>query len=268
VTRTGLQLIVAVAICGGAAAAAADEPPPSDEAAEPERAPGTTTLGAPAPAEAPAPLLAPPPRAEPAAPPREPDETKVLPADPRFGDPGQIALNGALSASFGHLGYDTTDNSNTSVSVEPAFDYFSTRNFSEGVTAFVRYSSSEFREGSTGSATTVGATARLGQNVWLGDRVSLWPKLSVGVWHVWYSYSSVAGGTVTIDGLTIPISSSTHLSESVLFAELQAPVLFHLASHFYFGFGPDVFVDLVHSVESAKNLRRFVGASSTLGGWF
>lgn len=252
-------------------AAAADEPAPAEEAAEPERAPPSTTLDAPAPAETPAPLLAPPPRPD-SAPEPEPAVTKELAPDPRFGDPGQIALNGSLSASVGHLGYDSTDNTSTTVNVAPAFDYFSARNFSEGVTAFFRYGSSQSGGGRGGTSTSVGATARVGHNVWLDDRLSFWPKLAFGVWHTWYSYSlAFASGvrsSVTIDGLTIEIGPSQKLSENVFFAEIEAPFLFHLAPHFYVGFGPDVFVDLVHSVESVKNLRRFVGAFSTLGGWF
>jgi len=268
VTRTGSCLVVAFAFAISWGGAGAAESPPADEDAEPERAPGSTTLGAPAPPETPAPLLAPPPRPEPAPPAPEPAVTKDLAPDPRFGDPGQIALNGALSASVGHLGYDSADASSTSVSVEPAFDYFSAQNFSEGVTAFFRYNDGRSGDREV-SSTTVGATGRIGHNFWLGRVVSLWPKLSLGVWHTWYSYAVPAfGATATINGVTVEVGPSTHLDENVWFAEIQAPVLFHLAPHFYVGFGPDVFVDLIHSVESAKNLRRFVGAFSTLGGWF
>ena len=38
--------------------------------------------------------------------------------------------------------------------------------------------------------------------------------------------------------------------------------------HFFVGLGPDAYADVLHSVGSAHNLRRFVGASSTVGGWF
>jgi len=274
VTRTGACLVVAVAISCGGVAAAADESSPAQEAAEPaaepERAPGSTTLGAPA--ETPAPVLAPA-RPEPAPLAQEPAVTKDLASDPRFGDPGQIALNGALSASIGHLGYDATDNTSTTINVEPAFDYFSSRNFSEGVTAFFRYGNSQFAGDRATTTTTIGATARIGRNIWLGGAASFWPKLAVGVWRTWYHYTvPTFGGTVTttanIDGLSVQIGPSSKLTENALFAEIQAPFLFHLARHFYVGFGPDAYIDLIHSVDSAKNLRRFVGASSTLGGWF
>ncbi len=53
-----------------------------------------------------------------------------------------MAFTGALSASFGHLGYSSGDGSTTSVSIQPAFDYFSGPNFSEGVTALFRYTDS------------------------------------------------------------------------------------------------------------------------------
>jgi hypothetical protein len=38
--------------------------------------------------------------------------------------------------------------------------------------------------------------------------------------------------------------------------------------HFFLGFGPDGYIDVAHSVGSASNRRRFIGASSTIGGWF
>ena len=44
--------------------------------------------------------------------------------EPRFGDAGQVTLNGTLDASFGRLGYDSSNSSTTSFAVQPAFDYF------------------------------------------------------------------------------------------------------------------------------------------------
>ena len=111
----------------------------------------------------------------------DPDGKILRVADPRFGDVGQVALNGALSGSIGHLGYDSSDASSTNVSVEPAFDYFAAQNTSQGATAFFRYANSVSGNGVNVDATTVGVTGRLGQNVWLGGRVSFWPKLAVGV---------------------------------------------------------------------------------------
>src|SRR5204863_8841802 len=100
--------------------------------------------------------------------------------DPRFGDAGQVTLNGALSASVGHLGYDSSDVSSTNVSVEPAFDYFVSPNFSEGGSAFFRYTNATSSGGVDYEATMVGATGRIGGNLWLGARVSFWPRLGVG----------------------------------------------------------------------------------------
>jgi hypothetical protein len=46
------------------------------------------------------------------------------------------------------------------------------------------------------------------------------------------------------------------------------PFLFHLAQHFFVGIGPNAYVDVLHTVESRSNRRRFVGVLSTVGGWF
>jgi len=253
--------------------ARAAEPPETAEPAVTDTAPPEPSLSAPAPPPAPAPLLMRPPSdgagapAVPAA--VDPDAKALRAADPRFGDAGQVALNGTLSASIGHLGYDNGDSSSTSVSVEPAFDYFSASNFSEGATAFFHYGASTSPSGVEGRSTTVGVTGRIGPNFWLGGRFSFWPKLGVGAWRNWLTYSAPTPGyTVTIDGVVFPIGPSSHFKEDAVFIEVQAPFLFHLARHFFVGFGPNAYVDVLHSVDSAKNRRRFVGAASTVGGWF
>lgn len=269
------MILVAGLALGLEGAAAADEAQADEATAEPDAtaspaAPGSAITTAPVPPVAPAPLL--PPRGDGTAGApgvADPDAKMLRAADPRFGDGGQVALTGALSASIGHLGYDSSDASSTNVSVEPAFDYFAAQNTSQGATAFFRYTESVSGNGVNVDATTVGVTGRLGQNVWLGGRVSFWPKLAVGVWHSWIHYSAPRDGfTVSIDGKTVPIGPSSRFKEDALFIELQAPFLFHVARHFFVGIGPDAYVDVLHSVDSAQNRRRFVGASSTVGGWF
>jgi hypothetical protein len=63
--------------------------------------------------------------------------------------------------------------------------------------------------------------------------------------------------------------------QNVVFVELYAPFLFHLAQHFFVGFGPEVYVDLFNSTESMSSAtgsmssrRMFCGLESTVGGWF
>jgi len=245
----------------------AEEPPTESAAGATAVAPDPAITTAPAPPPTPAPLL--PARAAPAASGDGAEaETKILRPDPRFGDAGEVTLNGALSASFGHLGYDTTNTSSTNVNVEPAFDYFSAQSVSEGASVFFRYS-----EGQSGGlkvdSKTIGATVRVGNNFWLGGRFSFWPKLALGFWRSWLHYAAPAPGFgITIDGISMPIGPDSRFKENAIFIEVQAPFLFHVARHFYLGFGPNGYVDVLHSVGDSKNLRRFFGASSTVGGWF
>jgi hypothetical protein len=272
-------LFLAAALCREGAATA-EEPPataaPAVDPAATEETPRATIPAAPPPASAPPPLVAQPaatplPDGAPTAPvpAADPDAPVLRNADPRFGDPGQVALNGALSASVGHLGFDSGNSSNTNISVEPAFDYFAAPNFSQGVTAFVRYGTSTSASGVDATSTSLGVTLRVGQTFWLARQVSFWPKLAVGAWRNWLSYSAPSSGfTVTLDGVVMPIGPSSHFKEDAVFIEVQAPFLFHPARHFFIGFGPDAYVDVLHSVGSASNRRRFLGASSTIGGWF
>jgi hypothetical protein len=258
-------------------AAIADEPQPEENTAAPDDAtappppPGSAITTVPAPPPTPAPLLPPRGGGVPGAPAGADPDPPILSVapDPRFGDAGQVTLNGALSASVGHLGYDSSDVSSTNLSVEPAFDYFVSPNFSQGASAFFRYTDAVWGSGVKVDATTVGAIGRIGGNVWLGGRVSFWPRLGVGAWRTWLHYAAPRDSfTVGIDGMTVASGSSSRLKEDAVFVELQAPFLFHVAPHFFVGLGPDVYADVLHSVDSTHNLRRFVGASSTVGGWF
>jgi hypothetical protein len=249
-------------------AAAADEPaPPTDETdSAPATAPGSAIPTMPAVPPPPAPLL--PPRAAPQPTVGDPEPAEKPVAEPRFGDPGQVSLNGALSASLGYLGYETGNASSTSVSVQPAFDYFSSPNFSQGVSVVFRYLDSTQGNGIGFDATTIGVSGRIGQNIWLGGRVSFWPTVALGWWRSWLHYSSPTGGGVSIDGMGFPIGTSSRFTETVLNLQLQAPILVHIVRHFFVGFGPDAYLDVVHTVETSSNRRRFLGASSTIGGWF
>jgi hypothetical protein len=271
-TRSGLILVAALALAFESSAAA-DDPSGDDPTANADATagPGTAITTVPAPPPAPAPLL--PPRGDgPAGAPGGVEPDAPIPrvvADPRFGDAGQLTLNGALSASLGHLGYETGTASSTNVTVEPAFDYFASRDFSQGASVLFRYGESSSGNGFSADSTTLGLTVRVGRNLRLGGRVSFWPTLAFGVWRTWLHYSAPSSGFgVTIDGTSLPIGPSSRFTEDALFVELQAPVLLHLAAHFFVGFGPNAYMDVFHSVESTSNRRRFVGASSTIGGWF
>lgn len=216
------------------------------------------------------PLLAPvgpePSEGAPAAP--APAEAAGPARTPRFGDAGEIVFTGVLNASIGRLGFDVGGSSSTTLSIEPAFDYFQTRDTSEGTSVFLRYSDVVSGIGTETKALSYGWYGQLGQNVWIGDRVSFWPKLALGIWQSRLTISAPSTGfTTTIDGLPITIGPSTEVTENAVVLQLYAPFLLHVAQHFFIGFGPDVYVDVLHSVAGISNRRMFVGASSTVGGW-
>jgi hypothetical protein len=207
-----------------------------------------------------------------APPSEEPSPVATVAAPPpeaRFGDTGEMVINGALSGSIGRLGHSSGASSTTSFGIEPAFDYFSFRNFSQGASAFFRYNDSISGINLENKSVTFGITGHLAFNLWLGDRVSLWPRLAVGVWQSQTTYYVPPGTfSVSVDGRAFSISNGTEIGEDAVFVELYAPFLFHLAPHFFIGFGPQAYADLFHSANNLTNRRMFVGAESTIGGWF
>ncbi len=112
-------------------------------------------------------------------------------------------------------------------------------------------------------------TVALGGNFWLGDRVSFWPEALAG--RLAEPIDAVGSHGRVCErqrDRAFPIGPDTVITEHAAFVQLYAPFLFHLARHFFVGFGPDGYVDLVHSANSIDNRRLFLGASSTIGGWF
>jgi len=276
--RPFASLVVCAAL-GAAhpAAALADEPPPADSneptsPTPPPSAPPATPPSAPPPAAPAPPLVAPSAAPAPETPPAEQSSEPERGEAPRppthFGDEGEIVLSGALSASLGHLGYDTSPNTSTSFNVEPAFDYFSDRDFSEGASAFFRYSDNSFGAGQSYWNMAYGGTVQLGLNLRLSERVSLWLKSGVGIWQSRTTYNYPSGGSVTINATPIVLGPSTEVTENALFVEVQAPFLFHLARHFFAGIGPAGYLDLINTTNGVSNKRRSLGLSSTVGGWF
>jgi hypothetical protein len=76
------------------------------------------------------------------------------------------------------------------------------------------------------------------------------------------------GGSISVNGTPFPIGPDTEITENAAFVDVYAPFLFHLTRHFFVGFGPEGYADIVHSANSIDNRRRFLGLESTVGGWF
>jgi hypothetical protein len=189
----------------------------------------------------------------------------AAPREARFGDAGHFVLDGTLSASLGHSGIHSAGVSSNSFSVQPAFDYFLGPDLSVGVSAFIRYDNlSSTMPYTTGQRNVAyGVTGQFGFNLWLAERVSFWPKLSLAL-----SQSRTTFPTPSVSPGTGTLVESAPNVENIVFVELYAPFLFHLAQHFFVGLGPDAYVDLVNSFGGVSNRRVFYGAESTVGGWF
>jgi hypothetical protein len=153
--------------------------------------------------------------------------------------------------------YSSTNNqgSGTVFSIAPAADYFVIQGLSIGAQVMVGVVSTSPPMGQKGTTTTLyGVAPQIGYNLALTDSISFWPK-------VFFAY---AGSSESDNGL----------SQSAGTIGLFAPFLFHIATHFYAGVGPDVatqaFVNQSQGNMNNPNPTKITtwGAMATVGGWF
>jgi hypothetical protein len=197
-----------------------------------------------------------------------------------FGDRGQIAFSDDLQLSCGSAGgsgspptpcaHPAIEGQSVSLPgggsalgfsfvAAPAADYFVVRGLSLGAQVFYAHISAS-APAPTGGSTSVsgdgwGLSPRIGYNIKLDDRFSLWPRLYVE----YSSLSMSAGGTNSgNDRFTIGVF---------------APVLIQPVQHFYVGVGPNVATDLWshasaggHGGDGPKVTQ--YGLLFTVGGWF
>ena len=202
-----------------------------------------------------------------------PDDEEPSPGPtrlPRFGEAGHVVVSNELVMDASWTGYSGTASSNAGGALGAGIDWFPTDGFSIGAFAGVQASSSRGIDATTGD--TINGSGhgedvgfRVGVNVPLGDHASWWPRASLA-----YSTSHVdetdtaAGTNLANDELASVIS-------------LDAPVLVHPSTHFFFGFGPTVSRDLSRSIVASsggssgpgvQNTSTTVGASAIVGAWF
>ncbi|WP_342377560.1 hypothetical protein NVS55_39660 [Myxococcus stipitatus] len=156
-----------------------------------------------------------------------------------FGNAGQIVVS---SDASGSLGYTTEGSGYGYFSIEPSVDYFLKENLSIGSGIRLRV---VFPEGDTAAA--FGISARVGYNISLTDKISVWPK-----------------GVVTLnvgDDLLGTIPEGT-LAAATVILEGYAPFLYHVTPHFFLGAGPRLALGLGDDVEVT------FGVATTIGGYF
>lgn len=177
---------------------------------------------------------------------------------PRFGDAGHLVITGAVGASVSFT-TDGADTERTTASFSPGFDYFVAPQLSVGLAGGISAGNSTARlaDGSKyeRKATGFGLALRIGLNFNLSPLLSFYPR-------AW-----LAGSEESID-ITIGTAPRFERSETVATVGITAPLLFHLAPHFFTGFGPFARHDVKRDgAPGPENLETAVGADLTVGGW-
>jgi len=234
----------------------ATAPPPASSAYDPALAPlvptGQHTASA-----------APPPDAPPTS-----DYPPSVPPPPEpFGTAGRFVITGSFALSAGFTGHSPSDATSFSVRFVPALDYFVARNLSLGGFVLGTYdnatTSIPYAKIDT-TTSAVGLGVSVGYNVPISQLFSWWlrSELAFALAHR-KNEGTLAQGLSSTGAVS---GSST--DEEVLVASLYLPFLLHPVPHFFIGFGPEAFYDLVHKVGAGDDQRFHFGASSTVGGWF
>jgi hypothetical protein len=163
-----------------------------------------------------------------------------------FGHHGQLAISSDAALAITH--YSPGDY--TTITLQPAVDYFVIDNFSVG--GFIGLDYTSFKNGST---TRFSVGPRVGYNLTLSDLISIWPK--IGFSFATTSTSIDAGTTGDNPDVTITTNDNSGIA-----LNLFVPIMFHPAEHFFAGFGPFLDTDL-----SGSDKVTAFGLKLTLGGW-
>jgi hypothetical protein len=191
----------------------------------------------------------------------------------RFGAPGQFVLTGGHSASAGQTTFKSGA-SRLGYSFSPGIDWFVIRNFSLGAEVAISHFDDVgfFSDGSTvrdvGSSWSVGG--RVAYNIPLSAWASWYPRVTVGYEESKSNTRFVEFHDAPQQGA--PAWSPFHTSRQSATAQLFAPLLLHLRSHVFVGFGPSV----VHSFAgeqtrapgAATGATTRLGAGLLVGGYF
>jgi len=157
-----------------------------------------------------------------------------------FGLPGQLVLSMGATTDE-HLFFHKQSGGGWQLQLSPALDYFLIQRLSVGGVLGYRYTSGGAGTGTNASgATRILVGGRVGFNIDINDRFSFWP----------------------LAGLFLERTSANHASTTNTWFGLFAPVLFHVAPHFFAGLGPSFELNL-----SGPNGNQY-GIDSIIGGWF
>jgi hypothetical protein len=195
------------------------------------------------------------------------DETAIAPTEPpasrterqrRFGDRGTFVISDATDGYALSSSYAGTKASNVSVLVEPGFDYFFANHLSIGLELWATYGK------------TVGFDANGNQVVDTSSGFGLAPRVGVEVPILdalsWYPRASIGFGPSSFDE-TSNGNQNQHTTARI-FVSLDAPLLVHVARHFFVGAGPTAYRELSDTDQNGySNQATQFGASGIVGGW-
>jgi hypothetical protein len=176
-----------------------------------------------------------------------------------FGGPGTLAISSDMNLGF--FGSSTSEGGGSmwTFLLAPAADYFVIQGLSIGgqiVYSHTHASSGGTATGASSTSTSVdtdsfGIGPRIGYNIPISDLFSFWPK--VALIYTDKSTSGASGNTFDV--------------------QAYAPVLLHLAPHFFAGLGPQIQTDISASASvGGVNVPTVPKTTSyglyfTIGGW-
>lgn len=168
----------------------------------------------------------------------------------RFGLKGQKAVSSDAGLSISNISVSGADGSATTLVLRPAIDWFISDSLSLGGFVGVEYATAP-----GGSSSSVSIGPRVGYNLPLATRVSVWPKAGV----------AIARTSQNDEGATLPngvVLGEEDDSNTSLQLNLFVPVMFHPVQHFFLGLGPALDQDL-----SGDSRATTLAVRLTLGGW-
>jgi hypothetical protein len=261
--RVAATVLSLVLVAGNANAQDEPSPPPSEPASQlPPDVEGP-------PPPPPAPLPPPAPQVDLPVPVVPPPPSVV--AGPRFGDAGEVVITADSSIGISSTAFSQSDATRFSVGFSPGLDYFVIRHFSVGVDVNVAYANDR-SYGADGSLvetgiTTVSGGARLGLDLPLGDVVSFYPRLTLGVESLHRESKVVVGRSLSVASIPIGAPSETLVGPWV---SVFAPILLHPTTHFFVGAGPALFHEFgkANADPSIGGERTSIVGRMVVGGWW
>jgi hypothetical protein len=163
----------------------------------------------------------------------------------RFGVKRQKAVSSDAGLSISNTSIDDVDGSTTTLVLRPAVDWFFADDISLGGFVGLEYNSSP-----GGDSTVISIGPRIGYNLPISERTSVWPKAGLAFASTSFSEDD--------DGLDVDNDESNTSLQLNLFV----PFMFHPVPHFFLGLGPALDQDL-----SGDSKATTIAARLTLGGW-